>query len=77
MLFELVVNKQETVAEVWDQSVGRGSWNLKFVRDFNDWELELVVNLLKALPKESISFEIDKVNWKGVKGDCFTVKEAF
>ena len=51
MLFELVVNKQETVAEVWDQSVGRGSWNLKFVRDFNDWELELVLDLLKALQK--------------------------
>ena len=42
VLFELVVNKQETVVEVWDQLIGRGSWNLKFVRDFNDWELKLV-----------------------------------
>ena len=63
--------------EVWDQSVGQGSWNLKFVRDFNDWELELVVNLLKALQKESIRSETYKVICKGVKGDCFAIKEAF
>ena len=38
VLFEVVVNKLETVAEVWDLTVGNESWNLKFVRDFNDWE---------------------------------------
>ena len=77
MLFEVVLNKQEIVVEVWDQSVRRGSWNLKFVRDFNDWESLMVVDLLKALRKHSISFEKDKVIWKGVKGDCFAIKEAF
>ena len=35
------------------------------------------MNLLKALQKESISSETDKVIWKGVKGGCFVVKEAF
>ena len=31
----LVLRIQVTI--VWDQS---GSWNIKFVRAFNDWELE-------------------------------------
>ena len=65
------------MVEVWDQPVGWGSWNLKFMRDVNDWELKLAVNLLKALQKESINSEVDKVIWKGVKGDSFAVKEAF
>ena len=47
------------------------------MRPFNDWELELVVNLLSALQKESVRSEMDKVIWKGEKGDSFSVREAY
>ena len=50
-LFGIAVNKVETVVEVWDRGVGNGhgSWNLRFERAFNDWEVVLVVNLLRVL----------------------------
>lgn len=37
-LFDIIVNKLVTVVKVWDQSMGNGSWNLNFLRDFNIWE---------------------------------------
>lgn len=34
------------VAQVWDVSMGEGVWNLTFVRNKNDWELEGTQNFL-------------------------------
>ena len=34
ILFDLAVNKLETVADVWDQTVGNDSWKLYLSRDF-------------------------------------------
>ena len=48
-LFEVSVNKLVTLVKVWDQGVGNGSWNPRFVRAVNDWEVDLVVNLLRVL----------------------------
>lgn len=62
MLFDVAVNKFETVVEVWDQIVGNSSWKLNFFRALNDWEVDLVVNLLNVLQKESVAIELDKVS---------------
>ena len=35
-LFGIAANKYVTVADVWDSTVGLGSWNPSFVRVFND-----------------------------------------
>ena len=64
------------VAEVWDHEVGNGSWNLTFTRAFNDWELEMVMNLLSTLQEERVSAELDGVSWIGPAGVGF-VREAF
>ena len=37
-------SKQENVAEIWDHSDVMGGWNPRFLRSFNDWELEIVYN---------------------------------
>ena len=31
--------------EMWDQNFGQGGWNLRFLKDFNDWELDMVGEL--------------------------------
>ena len=36
ILFDLAVNKFETLADVWDQTMGNGSWKPNLHRDFND-----------------------------------------
>lgn len=66
MLFDVAVNKFETIVEVWDQIVGNDSWKLNIFRALNDWEVDLVVNLLNVLQKESVAIELDKVSWKGM-----------
>ena len=48
-LFDLAVYKFETLADVWDHTVGNGSWKLNLSRDFNDWEVDLAVALLNSL----------------------------
>ncbi|RVW71528.1 hypothetical protein CK203_048012 [Vitis vinifera] len=42
-------HKSLTVEEMWDQNSGQGNWNLHFLRDFNDWEIELVGEFLHIL----------------------------
>ena len=68
-LFKVAVKKHETLAEVWGHLVGNGSWNLNFERAFNDWEMEMVGNLLSALQKEMVTSELDMVSWLGAAGE--------
>ena len=58
--------------EVWDQNFGQGDWNLRFFRAFNDWELDLVGNLLHVLRGYRLTLEDDC----GRNGQ-FVVKEAY
>ena len=62
---------------MWDQTVRNGYWNLKFVRSFNDWEVDLVVNMFSDMQKERVTIVLDKVIWRGVDGGRFSVKEAY
>ncbi|RVW63033.1 Transposon TX1 uncharacterized 149 kDa protein [Vitis vinifera] len=48
-LFALASHRNATVEEMWDQNFGQGDWNLRFLRDFNDWELDMVGDLLYVL----------------------------
>ncbi|RVW15738.1 putative ribonuclease H protein [Vitis vinifera] len=63
-LFSMAVHRNVTVEECWDQNVGQGGWNLKLLRDLNDWELGLVGNLLVELRDYSVNLEDDSVFWK-------------
>lgn len=78
-IFELATNKQEILAKVWDQVNGQGSRNIKFVRAFSDWELDMVVNLLHALhalQNEKVN-SLDRICWTGGKGNHFSVRDAY
>ncbi|RVW31012.1 Retrovirus-related Pol polyprotein from transposon TNT 1-94 [Vitis vinifera] len=44
-LYGMAAHTNGTVEEMWDQNVGQGGWDLRFVRNFNDWELDMVVGL--------------------------------
>ncbi|RVW54128.1 putative ribonuclease H protein [Vitis vinifera] len=55
LLYEMAVNKNATVNEMWDHRSGPGGWNLRFHRDFNDWELDLIKGLLIRLRDVKLS----------------------
>ena len=60
-LYALAVHRNATVDEVWDSNFGRGGWNLRFTRGFNDWELDLIGDLLTMLRDYRISSKEDSI----------------
>ncbi|RVW45036.1 putative ribonuclease H protein [Vitis vinifera] len=76
-LYAMASHRNATVEEMWNQNFGQGGWNLRFLRDFNDWELEMIGNLLHVLRDYKPSMEEDSVRWKGGRNGKFRVKEAY
>ena len=60
-LYILAAHRNEIVEDMWDQNVGEGGWNLRFIRDFNDWEVEMVGELLQVLRGFRVTWEEDSV----------------
>ena len=47
------------------------------MRDFNDWELDMVGNLLHVLRGYKPTLKEDSVPWKGGRNGQFKVKEVY
>ena len=76
-LFSMTAQRIVTVEETWDQNFGQGGWNLRFLRAFNDWELDMVGNLLVELREYRVTLEEDSVIWKEGGDGLFRVKKAY
>nr|CAN66460.1 hypothetical protein VITISV_035842 [Vitis vinifera] len=76
-LFVLAAHRDATIEEMWDQNSGQGGWNLVFLRDFNDWELDMVGELLHTLRGHRPSLEENSVMWRRGRNGLFRVKEAY
>ena len=48
-LFNLALNKEAKVADMWDSGGGGGSWSPTFTRALNDWEIEEMASFLQTL----------------------------
>ncbi|RVX20330.1 DNA ligase 1 [Vitis vinifera] len=73
----MAAHQSLTIEEMWDQNSGQGNWNLHFLRDFNDWEIELVGEFLHILRGFKPSLEEDSVIWRKGRSGQFRVKEAY
>ncbi|RVX18628.1 putative ribonuclease H protein [Vitis vinifera] len=76
-LFALAVHRDATIEEMWDHDAGQGDWKLVFVRDFNDWEMDMVGELLHTLRGQRPSLEDDSVVWRQGRNGIFKIKEAY
>ncbi|RVW34075.1 Transposon TX1 uncharacterized 149 kDa protein [Vitis vinifera] len=76
-LFTLAGHKNAKVCEVWDSSMGQGGWNLRLTRDFNDWEMEQIGDMLNLLKDFRTSLEEDSVRWKREGNGVFGAKGAY
>ncbi|RVW21251.1 putative ribonuclease H protein [Vitis vinifera] len=76
-LFVLAVHRDATIEEMWDHDAGQGDWKLVFVRDFNDWEMDMVGELLHTLRGQRPSLEDDSVVWRQGRNGIFKIKEAY
>ena len=77
-LYALAGSKRVMVAEVWDTIRGKGTWNPRFTRSFNDWEMDKVQNFINLINRKKINqLERDRLLWKGDKNGIFSIKTNF
>ena len=76
-LFTLAGHRNAKVSEVWDSILGQGGWNLSLGRDFNDWELDQIGDMLNLLRDFRTSPEEDSVRWKREGNGVFGAKGAY
>ena len=48
-LFNLALNKEARVADIWESDFGVGGWSPTFLRFLNDWEIREMVRFLQIL----------------------------
>ena len=76
-LFVLADSKGAMVADVWDSSRGDGVWNPRFMRSFNDWELDSVLNFIILINNTIVNhLERDSPFWKGRKMVCTLLNQT-
>ena len=74
-LYIMAGSKGACVADCWDLEGVAGGWNLRFLRSFNDWELDQVYSLFSALFSCRVQPEMhDRLVWKVSKDGLFSVK---
>jgi hypothetical protein len=78
VLFECASNKEATISEVLVRENGRVDWNVTFVRNFNDWELDDVVSFLHLLHSNFPFWEVDDgLRWNLRKNGIFDVHSFY
>ena len=77
-LFNLALNKEATVADIWDRGEGVGCWSPTFLRPLNDWEIEEMARFLQTLHDQNLRpTGEDKLLLKDVKEKGFSVKTMY
>ena len=77
-LYAVATSKGAKVGEVWESTRGGGGWNLRFIKPFNDWELEETQRLISLNSSRNISQgEKDKIFWLVDKKGQYTVKANY
>ncbi|RVW55484.1 Retrovirus-related Pol polyprotein from transposon RE1 [Vitis vinifera] len=74
-LFDLAVSKDARVADCWDSMGEVGGWNPRFLRPFNDWEVE---RLLLIIQGKRLNADLeDRMVWNETKDGIFSIKSCF
>ena len=77
-LFNLALNKEARVADLWDSSDGAGGWSPTFLRSLNDWEIGEMVRFLQTLDDQNFRpTGEDMLLLKEVKSKSFSVKAMY
>ncbi|RVX12905.1 putative ribonuclease H protein [Vitis vinifera] len=75
--FALAAQRNASVNEMWDSSLGQGGWNIRLSRNSNDWELDALGELFHMLRDLRISPKEDSVIRKGGGHGLFRIRDAY
>ena len=77
-LFNLALNKEAKIADIWDRDSGGGNWAPTFLRPLNDWEIEEVARFFHSLQEVfNCPSGEDRLLLKNDKGKGFSVKRMY
>ena len=77
-LYDLAVSKDAWVADCWDSMGEEGGWTPRFLRPFNDWEVEEVERFLSSIQGKRLNADVeDRMVWKETKNEIFIVKSLY
>ena len=77
-LYIMAGSKGAYVADYWDLEGAAEGWNLRFLRSFNDRELDQVYNLFNVLFSSRVQPEMqDRLVWKVSKDGLFSIKSYY
>uniref|UniRef100_A0A2N9ESY8 PARP catalytic domain-containing protein n=1 Tax=Fagus sylvatica TaxID=28930 RepID=A0A2N9ESY8_FAGSY len=83
-LFTCFSNREATIAEVFSGLDSRGvrEWNVTFVQDFNDWEVDVVVEFFQFLHSHMVPIAApnvapDGLRWKPCKDGVFASRSFY
>ena len=77
-LFRLTINKDQWICDAWDEEGEVRSWNLLFLRSFNDWEMEEVEGLFQKIHHLVLHSDVEDVlSWKISKNGFFSVRSLY
>jgi hypothetical protein len=80
-LFTCSSNRDATIAEVLSRPNSRGvrEWNVTFVQDFNDWEVDVVAEFFQFLHSHMVpnAAPPDELRWKPCKDGVFTSRSYY
>ena len=78
VLFNLALNKDARVADIWDSGDGAGGWAPTFLRSLNDWEIGEMVRFLQTLHDQNFRpTGEDMLLLKEAKAKSFSVKAMY
>ena len=74
----MAATKDACLADLWDRSREEGGWNPIFLRSFNDWEIDDMLNFLSTIQVERL-FLVRKGSlvWSLSKSVAFIVKSWY
>ena len=77
-LFNLALNKEARVADIWESGVGARGWSPTFLRSLNDWEIGEMVRFLQILHDQNFRpTGEDMLLLKEVKEKRFSVQAMY
>ena len=77
-IYTMATTKDAYLEDLWDWSREKGGWNPTFMKSFNDWEINDVLNLLATIHKVRLYPDRkDSLVWSLSKSGVFTVKSCY
>ena len=83
-LFTCSSNREATIVEILSGLDSRGvrEWNITFVRDFNDWEVDVVAEFFQFLHSHMVPITApnvapDGLRWKPCKDGVFASRSFY